>query len=118
MSLGMPWYHAWMKRRGLIGQDAPEAAAFAEEADSRLFTAVRSNTGHVLHRLFPPHRSQTRYELRRWGMIISFLLKTIAILFHESFLTISAEYHSLLSHPTYFLNYCCNKLQYCQLDFE
>src|ERR1043165_10144227 len=30
-----------MKRRGLIGQDAPEAAELAEEADSRLFTAVR-----------------------------------------------------------------------------
>src|ERR1043165_1502347 len=56
-----------MKRMGLIGQDAPEAAALAEEADFRLFTAVRSNTGHVLHRLFPPHRSQTRYELRRRG---------------------------------------------------
>src|ERR1043165_325784 len=52
------------------------------------------------------------------GMIISFLLKTIVILFNESFLKISNEYHSLLSHQTYFLNYCCNKLQYCQLDFE
>ena len=48
-----------MKRMGLIGQDAPEAAALAEEADSHLFTAVRSNTGHVLHRLFPSSLSDT-----------------------------------------------------------
>ena len=42
----------------------PAAARLADEADDRLFKAVRSNQAHVLHGLFPPPRPKMKYELR------------------------------------------------------
>ena len=53
-----------MKRRGLIGPDAPTAAELADSADGRLFAAINANESHVLRGLFPPSRPHLRYELR------------------------------------------------------
>ena len=53
-----------MKRRGLLCPQAKSAATMAIEADKRLFDAICSNQSHVLHRLFPPPRPPTGYELR------------------------------------------------------
>jgi hypothetical protein len=55
---------ARMKRRGLIGPDAPTAAELADSADGRLFAAINANESHVLRGLFPPSRPHLRYELR------------------------------------------------------
>ena len=53
-----------LKRMGLLDSISPSADSLAEEADSRLFSAIRFNPEHILHRLLPTHRSQTRYVLR------------------------------------------------------
>jgi len=55
---------ARMKRRGLIGPEAPTAAELADGDDDRLFVAIKTNERHVLHGLFPPRRPHSRYELR------------------------------------------------------
>ena len=51
-----------MKRRQyLLYNLKPE---MAEEADERLFNAIRNNKFHVLYQLFPPPRPSCGHELR------------------------------------------------------
>jgi hypothetical protein len=58
---------AFLRRSGMLGyreQSAPTLARICDEAESKLFKNITSNTQHILHHLLPPHRDE-HYNLRQ-----------------------------------------------------
>jgi hypothetical protein len=58
---------AFLRRSRTLGyreQSAPTLARICDEAESKFFKNITSNTQHLLHHLLPPHRDE-HYNLRQ-----------------------------------------------------